>query len=159
MEQNRLHVAIQHDEFRSMAHMQTELRVQLTTIIRAQPQRVWELLTDAEDRLHWWPYLDIDVREGGEVREVWQHEHGTTVTIGRVLAIESGRLLRFAWQDPAWSTPTTVEIAVSAGESGSEVMVTETGFEALEGAESLLQEHKAGWIMHLEDLRSYAVKA
>jgi uncharacterized protein YndB with AHSA1/START domain len=138
--------------------MPNVVELQESVIIHSQPQRVWELIVDSEDRLHWWPNLDVDVRVGGEVREVWKLERGTVVTVGIVNEIVGGQRLGFTWKDPSWRASTDVQIVVTAHADGAEVSVREIGFERLEATDDLLAEHRAAWIMHLADLRVYAEK-
>jgi uncharacterized protein YndB with AHSA1/START domain len=134
------------------------LQIQERTVVRSQPQRVWELIVDSEDRVHWWPYLDLEAREGGEVREVRTGDDGPEVTLGVVVEVLPGDRLVFAWKDEGWTSPTTVQIVVSAHDDGTEVVVAESGFERLNGAEGVAEGRHEEWTKLLSYLRTYAEK-
>ncbi|MEU5420212.1 SRPBCC family protein [Streptomyces sp. NPDC020667] len=59
-------------------------------------ERVWRLVTDADELAHWFPSrAGIELRPGGAVR--FSGDPGTEDSTGRVLAVEAPLHLSFGW--------------------------------------------------------------
>ena len=86
------------------------------------PDEAWTLVTDAEELQRWLaPEVEIDLRDGGEVRIVG--DDGSERR-GTVELVEAPRRLRFAWTAPD-GDPSIVEISVDPEEDGSRIRVSE----------------------------------
>jgi uncharacterized protein YndB with AHSA1/START domain len=105
----------------------------------------------------WWPVAThslsrdaatscrLEAREGGTLDE--RAPDGTRHVWGEVLAIESGRRLRFSWhpgREPA--TAQWVEVVFAPAGGGSRVTLTHGGWEALGEIGPLLRQgYVSGW--------------
>ena len=125
------------------------LLVHEAVVVPAPPERVWSLVIHPAG---WWPYLELDAVPGGRFEERWQE----IVTSGDVLDVDPPRLLRLSWKDEGWPAATEVELRLEPAAEGTLVTVRHTGWAALPDAETLVAGHRAGWRMHLEDLRRVA---
>jgi len=122
--------------------------------IDADPERVWQLLTDPEYLPQWWDSL---VSVAGEVKEGSMlvldfGEHGRTNAVVETL----DRPHAFAWrwasdyeQPVEAGTSTLVEFRLEAEGAGTFVQVTESGFAALDGGDEkkqeLFEDRSGGW--------------
>ena len=86
------------------------------------PDEAWSLVTDAEELQRWLaPEVEIDLRDGGEVRIVGDDGGERR---GTVELVEAPRRLRFAWTAPD-GDPSIVEISVDPDEEGSRIRVSD----------------------------------
>jgi len=128
--------------------------------IKASAERVFEALTDPEQRTQWWGSegrfqttdVESDLRVGGR----WKMSgigFGRPFTItGEYRAIERPRLLAFSWL-PSWqvdASETLVRFDLSEANGMTTVRVTHSGLTP-EGVEA----HK-GWAQILDWLRQFA---
>ncbi len=117
-------------------------------------RRVWSALTVPAERARWWSYLDLDAARGGRFEETWTDDAGAVrVTRGQVIDVVPHRLLRLTWVDEGWAHDTEVRILLEESAAGTSVRVLHTGWERLPDGRALVAAHRAGWRMHLEDLR------
>lgn len=123
--------------------------------IRAPARLVWRALVDPGVRFRWWGYLDLDPVVGGRVTEVWEGPDGTMHTNGVITAMEEERMLRMDWADEGWDSTADVlfELRPFDGAGGTVVRLRETGLGRLPGGAAIAEEHRAGWRMHLANLR------
>jgi uncharacterized protein YndB with AHSA1/START domain len=144
-------------------------RIEREVTIDAPPERVWELVTEAEHLGRWFgdAGAEVDLRPGGALALHWS-EHGTSM--GRIEAVEPTRLFAFRWApfkdpggvDPTDGNSTRVEFTLSAAGDGTRLRVVESGFEMLDCPEE--QRHKnldgntEGWRMELGELQGYATR-
>ncbi len=130
------------------------MEVRETVLVPAPPERVWSLVAEPDGRAGWWPYLDLDATPGGRFEERWTDAAGHEVTTsGDVLDVEPPRLLRLSWKDDGWPAVTEVELRLEPQSGATLVTVRHTGWSALPDAAALVADHRAGWRMHLDDLR------
>jgi uncharacterized protein YndB with AHSA1/START domain len=96
--------------------------VERETLIEADPQEVWEALTD-EDRLEEWlaPEVELDPTEGGEIAV----RDGDDERIGTVETVEESERFAFTWSRPG-EGDSFVEFTIEALPGGSRVTVVET---------------------------------
>jgi uncharacterized protein YndB with AHSA1/START domain len=96
--------------------------VERETLIEADPEEVWEALTD-EDRLEEWlaPEVELDPVEGGRiaVRDGDDQRYGTVETF------EENERFAFTWSRPG-EGESFVEFTIEALPGGSRVTVVET---------------------------------
>ena len=128
----------------------------LDVTVRGDPPSVWKALVDAEKRRGWWSYLSLRAELGGELLETWRDDEGREQqTRGSVLAIEPERRLRCSWQDDGWAAPTEVEITLTGRTDATQVHLRHSGWHVLPEGQRLLDAHRAGWAMHLSNLKSF----
>jgi uncharacterized protein YndB with AHSA1/START domain len=86
------------------------------------PEEAWDLVTRREHLEQWLaPEVEIDVRDGGDVRVVG--DDGVERT-GTVELVDAPNRLRFTWETGE-ERPTIVEISVSPIEDGTRIGVVE----------------------------------
>jgi uncharacterized protein YndB with AHSA1/START domain len=122
--------------------------------INAPPQRVYELLTDAELLIEWMaPEATVDARIGGDIR--WTHVNGDSV-IGSFVELVPGRRIVFTygWDRPDVAVPpgsTTVEIDLRPARGGTELRLVHRGLVG-----PMADAHSGGWSNYLARLASFA---
>ena len=125
--------------------------------VRAPAPAVWVSLVDVDARGQWRSDLELEPVEGGSVLERWTDERGEAMTTaGSVVELVPERRVRMTWRDDGWPASTEVEISLDPVEDGTVVTVRHRGWAALPDAAGLVAAHRAGWRMHLEDLRRHA---
>ena len=109
------------DEAPPKLDRQTPL-VERETLIEADPEEVWEALTD-EDRLQEWlaPDVELDPYEGGEIAV----RDGDEERTGTVETVEEGERFAFTWSRPG-QDESFVEFTIEAIPAGTRVTVVET---------------------------------
>lgn len=126
------------------------------TDVDAPISQVWGALVSPDERAAWWPYLTLDPSVGGRFEELWTDPSGDRKrTSGRVTAMEHPHHLALTWADDDWPAATRVEISLTATGTGTEVTIRHTGWRALADPEHLIADHRAGWRMHLHNLREH----
>ncbi|MER7458824.1 SRPBCC domain-containing protein [Micromonospora sp. NPDC126480] len=130
-----------------------DTKVQQSVEIKAPVERVWRALVDADTRRGWWSYLDLDPVVGGQVKETWEGPEGANQTTGVVTELAEGSRLAMDWADDGWPASTHVEFTLRATESGTVVQVRESGLDRIPDGDTVADEHRAGWQMHLTNLR------
>ena len=128
--------------------------------IDAPAERVFEALTNPEQRKQWWgsegrfqtAHVESDLRVGGKWKMSGTGFGRPFTVIGEYRAIERPRVLAFTWL-PSWqadSSETLVRFDLSEENGVTTVRVTHSGLTP-EGAEA----HK-GWAQILAWLRTFA---
>ena len=118
--------------------------------IDAPPERVYELLTDAELLTEWMaPEADLDARVGGRIR--WTHSEGDSV-IGNFVELVPARrvVFTFGWDRPDVAVPpgsTTVEIDLRPAGGGTELRLVHRGLSG-----RMADAHAGGWTNYLTRL-------
>jgi uncharacterized protein YndB with AHSA1/START domain len=144
-------------------------RIEREVTIDAPPERVWELVTEAEHLGRWFgdAGAEVDLRPGGVLALHWS-EYGTSM--GRIEAVEPTRLFAFRWApfkdpggvEPTESNSTRVEFTLSAEGDGTRLRVVESGFELLDCSEEQrgrnLDGNTEGWRAELGELQEYATR-
>jgi len=122
-------------------------RVSRSRLIAAEPQRVWELVSDPHNLPRWWPKASRveDVRGADSGRAHWTAvlatERGSGVRAD-FRCIGSTEPSRFAWEQQIEGTPfervlrsATLEIGLDRDDGGTEVTLTSE--ESLRGISKL----------------------
>jgi uncharacterized protein YndB with AHSA1/START domain len=151
-----------------MIHMVAD-RIERETVIHAPPERVWELITEAEHLGRWFgdAGAEIDLRPGGALVLHWA-DHGTSH--GRVVAVEPHTRFSYRWapfRDPAGREPTEgnstlVEFTLRREGQGTRLRVVESGFASLDTSDEQrarnVESNTEGWKLETDELRRYAEK-
>lgn len=139
-----------------MGHPGAGDEVDEALVIGASPSTVWQALVDTDRRRRWWSYVELDPVVGGRFVERWRGAGGEhMLTSGSVVELLSDRLLRLTWSDENWPAETEVEITLADADPGTVVRIRHLGWRRLPDGERLAEEHRAGWRMHLSNLRDH----
>ena len=123
-------------------------------LIDAPPERVFELLTDAELLIEWMaPEAELDARVGGQIR--WTHLEGDSV-IGNFVELVPARrvVFTFGWDRPDVAVPpgsTTVEIDLRPARGGTQLRLVHRGLSG-----PMADAHAGGWTNYLARLAALA---
>ena len=138
-------------------------RIEREIVINAPQQRVWQVLTEAEQVSGWFgDATELDLRPGGAIVFTWS-QHGSHH--GVVERVEPPRLFSYRWARPAGEpvtegNSTLVEFTLTPDGAGTRLRVVETGFAGLRVSEEergiAVKENTEGWIAELGELREYA---
>jgi uncharacterized protein YndB with AHSA1/START domain len=111
--------------------------------VRATPERLFELLTEPEALVHWWPDVaELEARLGGRVR--MEFRGGESVVTGEVTRFDPPTALAFTWiRAESPDVTTGIELTVTPLDAGRcLVEVVHSGWEQ---APDLRPLHDAGW--------------
>lgn len=120
--------------------------------IRATPERVFELFTDPEQLVKWWPdAADLEPRVGGKMRFVFDRGEVT----GEVTRFEPPSALGFTWNsEQAPGVVTQVDVTLEdLGDGRCRVELVHSGWEAAPEARAI---HEQGWRHFLGILVEFA---
>ena len=140
-----------------------KLILELSCVVEAPRERVFELLTEPAELVRWWgprgfttPEAEVDLKVGGAYRFTMQPPEGEAFHLsGRFLEIEPPSRLRytFVWEEPVPDDRETVaDLSLRAVGDGTEVSLTHGEF----ATEERLALHRGGWTDALEKLRELA---
>ena len=116
--------------------------------IEAAPERVWRALSESSELSRWlFPSATVDCRLGGRWEFTFPHWpsarglwHPTLRFAGPIVALEPGAAIAVAFDPPYWGT---VRFAIRAQGSGTELRITQDGFEGENAA--WLADFRGGW--------------
>jgi uncharacterized protein YndB with AHSA1/START domain len=141
-------------------------RIERETTIAAPPERVWDVLTQAEHLGTWFGDVGatIDLRPGGALSLTWE-KHGTAN--GQVETVEPPRKFVFRWlleqgvtDEPTPANSTRVEFNLTPEGDGTRLKVTESGFATLalspEERERQRTGNIKGWQIEIGHLKEHA---
>lgn len=126
-----------------------DLEIRQATLVRADPQRVYEAFTTAEGLDAW--FTDgstVDPRPGGEIRFRWRDWGPDKVTGedgGPVLEAVKLRRFVFQWHPEDESYATTVEVDFTPTEGGTVVRLREYGYQNTQTSQRCQLDCAAGW--------------
>ena len=124
-------------------------KVEFATLVRAEPERVYDALTTAEGLDGWFTKgSSVDARPGGKIKfrwEDWGYQHYSGEDGGPVLEAKRPERFAFQWKVDTGSYNTTVEIIFEPFEDGTLVKLVEHGFhDTATGLKDMLT-RAAGW--------------
>ena len=132
--------------------MDAELSFQLSCLVEATPQRVFEAMTDPKQVAQWWgpkgftcPEITLDAKVGGAYRIAMQPPEGELFHLsGEFLEVEPPSRLAytFRWEPPDPDDRETVaRLVLHARDGVTEVALTQGRF----ATDARRELHKAGW--------------
>jgi uncharacterized protein YndB with AHSA1/START domain len=138
-------------------------RIEREAVIAAPPERVWQIITQAEHVGTWFgDYAEIDLRPGGTIMLRWD-KYGTQY--GTIETVDEPRCFSYRWnpgstdEKPTEADSTLVEFTLIPHEGQTRLRVVETGFSRLSRNESeraeQFENNNEGWATQLRDLREY----
>lgn len=143
-------------------------RIQRSILIAAPVERVWRALTDHEEFGAWFrvsldgPFVPGEVSSGRITHPGYEHLKWEA----RVVAMEAPRLFAFTWhpyavdpdQDYSAEPPTRVEFRLEPAAEGTNLTVTESGFEAIPAGrrDEALRMNTGGWEAQVENVKAHA---
>lgn len=142
-------------------------RVEKRTVLRAPRERVWRALATAEELGAWFGAdLHGEIAPGATVSGKITHPDFTLITMTlTVVAVDPGERLAWRWHpyavDPDadyGDEPTTlVDIRLADAPGGTQLVITESGFEALpEGRRALaFRMNDGGWDIQLRNIAGH----
>jgi uncharacterized protein YndB with AHSA1/START domain len=140
-----------------------EDRIEREVVIAATPERVWQIITQAEHVAKWFgDSAEIDLRPGGAIVVRWE-KYGTAYAT--IEAVDEPRYFSYRWkpgfpeEKPGPDDSTLVEFTLTPHGGQTRVRVVETGFSRLrlnenERAEQF-EDNSNGWAIQLRDLNEY----
>ena len=137
--------------------------IEREVLIEASLERVWAVLTDAQQVAGWFGDLaEIDLRPGGRAAFGWAQGGACQAVIQRVEppSVFSYRWAHLPGAEPGEGNSTVVEFTLTEVFAGTLVRVVETGFASLHATEQeqdkAFQENADRWIAELAELKDYA---
>jgi uncharacterized protein YndB with AHSA1/START domain len=137
--------------------------IEREVLIEASLERVWAVLTDAQQVAGWFgDSAEIDLRPGGRAVFGWA-QRGVHHAV--IQAVEPPSLFSYRWAripdaEPGEGNSTLIEFTLTEVFAGTLVRVVETGFASLHATEqeqdAAVQENTDRWIAELADLKDYA---
>jgi uncharacterized protein YndB with AHSA1/START domain len=126
--------------------------------IQSSPDRIFELFTDAEQLVKWWPdAATVEPKLGGKVHLVFE---GRGEVSGEITRFEPPYAVGFTWvREVAPDITTQVDVSIAdAGEGRCRVELVHSGFEAVpdEHRAEWMAIHDAGWKFFLGCLADLA---
>ena len=143
-----------------MARASSVPTVQVRRVVKARPERVFELWTDPRFMVRWMsPYpgnvacrAEADVRVGGTFRLVMSSDTSICEIEGKYLAVEAPRKLVFTWSGPpTGNADTLVTVELLPHKNGTELTLTHEKLPT----DEIRAGHATGWsnmLDHLEEI-------
>jgi uncharacterized protein YndB with AHSA1/START domain len=138
-------------------------RIEREVVIAAPPERVWEIITQAEHVGKWFgDSAEVDLRPGGTIVLRWEKYGTRYATIEK---IDKPRYFSYRWapgvadKKPSDDDSTLVEFTLTPHEGQTRLRVVETGFSRLSRSEGeraeQFENNTEGWAIQLRDLQEY----
>jgi uncharacterized protein YndB with AHSA1/START domain len=143
--------------------MSTTDKIHKQLAVRAAPARVWRALSNAREFSTWFgAKLRDDFAPGATVRGTVSYQGKELELVLQIERMEPERLLAFRWHPYAVDTSvdysnepmTLVEIALSPTSDGTQITVTESGFDAIPAARraKAFEMNSGGWAAQLDNI-------
>jgi uncharacterized protein YndB with AHSA1/START domain len=138
-------------------------RIQKQVVLRATPARVWRALSTAREFGAWFGAKLLDELAPGKAVQMTIEYKGKELTMAmQIERMEPERLLSFRWHpfavdasvDYTREPMTLVEIALAAVPEGTQLTVTESGFDKLPVSRraQAFEMNAGGWAAQLENI-------
>jgi uncharacterized protein YndB with AHSA1/START domain len=143
--------------------MSTTDKIHKQVALRATPARVWRALSSAREFSTWFgAQIRDEFVPGATVRGTVSYQGKELEMVLQIERMEPDRLLAFRWHPYAVDTSvdysnepmTLVEIALSPTSDGTQVTVTESGFDAIPPARraKAFEMNSGGWTAQLDNI-------
>lgn len=113
--------------------MTTDRKVTFSTLVRAEPERVYDAIATADGLDGWFTTgASVDTRAGGKINLRWKDwglDHYTGENGGPVLEAKRPERFVFQWKADSGLYDTTVEINFESVNEGTVVHLIEYGYE------------------------------
>jgi len=142
-------------------------RIEKSIKLNASVERVWRALTDFEEFGTWFrvkldgPFAPGEVSRGRITHPGYEH----VVWEAKVVAMDAPRLFSFTWHpyaidpdvDYSAETPTLVEFRLEPAAEGTQLTVTESGFEAVPEHRrgEAFRMNEGGWAEQMKNIRAH----
>ena len=138
-------------------------RIEREVVIAAAPERVWEIITQAEHVGKWFSEsAEVDLRPGGTIVMRWEKYGTRYATIEK---IEAPHYFSYRWnpgstgEKPGTDDSTLVEFTLAPHEGQTRLRVVETGFSRLPRSEDeraeQFERNTEGWAIQLRNVQEY----
>ncbi len=133
--------------------MASENSVELTRVLSAPPERVYQALTDARMLERWFPSrVEADVRVGGKIR-FWfealeRRDDEEHLREGVFRELVPGRKVAYTFSLPEGETLVTWTLTPRG--TGTELKLVHSGFKGGPGSE--VDQHSKGWAFYVGNL-------
>lgn len=138
-------------------------RIEREVVVAAPPERVWQIITQAEHVGKWFgDSAEVDLRPGGTIVLRWEKYGTHYATIEK---IDEPRYFSYRWnpgvtdQKPSDADSTLVEFTLTPHEGQTRLRVVETGFSRLSRNESeraeQFESNTEGWAIKVSSLQAY----
>ena len=138
-------------------------RIEREVVIAAPPERVWEIITQAEHVGKWFgDSAEIDLRPGGTIVLRWDKYGTRYATIEK---IDKPRCFAYRWSPgvadtmPSSGDSTRVEFTLTPHEGQTRLRVVETGFGSLSRSDAeraeQFENNTEGWGIQLRSVQEY----
>jgi len=133
--------------------MASENSIELTRLLSAPPERVYQALTDARTLERWFPSrVEADVRIGGKIRfwfeALGRREDEEHLREGVFRELVPGRKVAYTFKLPEGETLVTWTLTPRG--KGTELRLVHSGFKGGPGSE--MGEHSGGWAFYVGNL-------
>ncbi|CAN5794337.1 hypothetical protein BH23CHL2_BH23CHL2_15240 [soil metagenome] len=126
-----------------------DVDIQLGTLIRAKPERVWEALTTSDGVNQWFTTGAKWTHEIGSPMcwrwENWGPYDITTDSVGEILDVDPYNRFSFNWANGSGETPSTVTMRFEPVEGGTKVELTDSGYPDTPEGRHALMDCSCGW--------------
>jgi len=126
-----------------------EMDIRWSTLVRADPGRVYDALTTAGGLDNWFTHgASVDARPGGEIHFRWVNwgpDRTTAEDGGPVLEARRPERFVFHWSPDNPSYATTVEIDIYPIEGATRVDLHESGYQDTPSGRAALANCASGW--------------
>lgn len=126
-----------------------DVDIRFATIVRAEPERIWQALATADGYNHWFTTgAEWEMEPGAPMRWRWENWGGdgvTTESEGEVLEVEPLRRFAFTWTNGSGSTPSRVTITFKPHGDGTRVELVDSGYPDTPEGRAAFMDCAAGW--------------
>jgi len=136
-----------------------EAEIRQTTLVRADPEDVYDGIASAEGLNAWFTYnSELDPRPGGDIVFRWKDwgpEKYTLDSKGKVLEATRPEKFVFQWFSDTQEYATTIEMIFERVEEGTVIRLREYGYHNTPSGIAAMLECAAGWGEALTLLKYY----
>ena len=136
-----------------------DAEIRQTTLIRAEPEKVYDGIASAEGLNAWFTYnSELDARPGGNIVFRWKDwgpNKYTTDAPGKVLEAKKPEKFVFQWHPDNPTYATTIEMIFEKVDEGTVIHLREFGYQDTPSGRVAMLECASGWGEALTLLKYY----